>query len=107
MFGIIISLIDVRVHKKADGTIRIDSMSSERAIDNGTLTIPETILGNPVSEIGGAAFADYASVERITIPDSVTAIGDYAFNRCTALKKLRFPIRLPQLATLRSVIVPH
>ena len=78
----------------------------------GELVIPPTIEGNPVTSIGDFAFAACRSLTRITIPDSVTSIGDeaflftsltsitigsgvtsigdYAFYDCTSLTSIRF-----------------
>ncbi|GIP30805.1 hypothetical protein J2TS4_00150 [Paenibacillus sp. J2TS4] len=42
------------------------------------LTIPDTLEGKPVKEIGDSAFA-LKKLTRVTIPDSVTEIGDRAF----------------------------
>ena len=46
-----------------------------------TITIPDTVTG-----IGEYAFNDSASLTSITIPDSVTSVGSFAFSGCTGLK---------------------
>ena len=38
-----------------------------------------------LTEIPANAFANYSNLERITIPDNVRSIGDYAFNGCSKL----------------------
>lgn len=43
------------------------------------------------SAIDGYAFAGCSSIEEITLPDTVTEIGESAFYRCTSLKKLHIP----------------
>jgi len=50
----------------------------------GAVTIPSTTNGLPVTGIGAHAF-DYANLASVTIPDSVTSIGDYAFYHCSGL----------------------
>ena len=52
----------------------------------GELTIP-----NSVTSIGDDAFSDCTSLANITIPNSVTSIGRYAFSNCTSLKSITIP----------------
>jgi hypothetical protein len=51
----------------------------------GAVTIPGTINGLPVTSIGQGAFWACSSMTSLTIPDSVTSIGDYAFNGVRSL----------------------
>jgi BspA type Leucine rich repeat region (6 copies) len=51
---------------------------------NGPVTIPESIIGLPVSAIGDNAFAT-SSLTGVTIPGSVISIGSSAFYKCTNL----------------------
>lgn len=44
-------------------------------------------IGNGITKIGNRAF-EQTAITSITIPDSVTAIGEQAFNRCTSLKEV-------------------
>ena len=48
----------------------------------GAVTIPDTTNGLPVTSIGDAAFRACFSLASITIPNSVTTIGDFAFYDC-------------------------
>lgn len=60
---------------------------------NGTaadVTIPSHYKGKPVTMIDHAAFHDSA-VTSVTIPDSVTAIPDYAFGYCSQLTNISIP----------------
>ena len=52
------------------------------------IVIPEYIDGFRVTAIGDEAFYGNASVETITIPASVTKIGDEAFSACLLLTKV-------------------
>ncbi len=60
---------------------------------NGTaadVTIPSHYKGKPVTMIDHAAFHDSA-VTSVTIPDSVTSIGDDAFANCPQLTNISIP----------------
>ena len=54
------------------------------------VTIPSRYQGKPVTTIGHAAFFNSA-VTSVTIPDSVTAISDYAFGFCSQLTNISIP----------------
>ncbi|MBQ3592921.1 MAG: leucine-rich repeat domain-containing protein [Clostridia bacterium] len=56
--------------------------------DSGTVEIPSTLGGYPVTAIEAWSFDECALITGITIPDSVESIGDYAFNYCEALKSV-------------------
>ena len=68
-----------------DGTARITKYN-----DNGSkaVTIPSTIDGYKVTEIGYSAFHGCTSLKSVTIPSSVTEIGEGAFYGCTGLKSI-------------------
>ena len=63
-----------------NGTITITGYSGP-AYD---VTIPGTINGLPVTSIGDHAFHYWHNLTSVTIPNSVTNIGDDAFSFCTA-----------------------
>lgn len=48
-------------------------------------------LPNSLSTIGNSAFSCCTSLQSIKIPKNVTSIGDYAFLNCTALKNIDLP----------------
>ena len=48
-------------------------------------------IGNSVTSIGDYAFSDCSGLTSVTIPNSVTSIGDYAFNGCWRLTSIEIP----------------
>ena len=54
------------------------------------LTIPKTINGCPVTKIGENAFYNDTSLKNITLPHTVTYLGDYAFKGCSNLYTLYY-----------------
>ena len=59
---------------------------------SGVLEIPSTYQGKPVTAIGYEAFKDRTDiVGSVVIPDSVTTIGESAFEGCSALTSINIP----------------
>ena len=58
---------------------------------SGSLTIPASYNGKPVTGIGDSAFSWCTSLTNVTIPDSVTSIGYLAFNNCQKLTSFTIP----------------
>lgn len=52
---------------------------------SGSIKIPSTLGGYPVTGIGKNAFTDCAKITVINIPEGVTEVGYYAFSGCTGL----------------------
>ena len=67
-----------------------DSSAVEVEIPTEIDGLPVTII-NGSEFIGNSAFYNCSSLERITIPDSVTTMGDYAFLCCTSLESITIP----------------
>jgi hypothetical protein len=55
---------------------------------NGTVAIPSTIAGLPVTTIASYAFYLKTTLTNLTIPDSVTNIASYAFYNCTRMTNM-------------------
>jgi hypothetical protein len=57
----------------------------------GSLTIPATLAGLPLTSIGEGAFLDCAGLSSVAIPTGVTNIADYAFQNCLNLAAVTLP----------------
>jgi hypothetical protein len=55
------------------------------------ITIPETYHGGAVVAVEENAFKDFTVLEKISIPNTVTMIGQGVFSGCTALKEISMP----------------
>lgn len=87
---------------------------TDYAGEDANVVIPETYRGKPVAGISGYAFWNCEGLQQITIPDSVTTIGDAAFSGCCNLTKIAIPTGVTHIAdnlfygctALREVILP-
>ncbi len=58
---------------------------------SGSINIPSSLGGYPVTTIGSSAFSNCANITSITIPNSVTYIEACAFEVCINLKSVSIP----------------
>lgn len=58
---------------------------------SGDITIPSTLGGYPVSEIGDRAFINREDITSVIIPDTVKTIGDRAFFGCINMTSITIP----------------
>jgi hypothetical protein len=90
VFGIIVaappSVLSYVVN--GDDTVTITDCDTAAS---GTLAVPATIGGKPVTRIGDSAFGDCVNLTSIGLPDSVTSIGNNAFMNCTSLASITLP----------------
>ena len=68
-------------------TVELESVSPE---PSGSLSIPSTLGGKPVTSIGSSVFAGCSALTEVTIPDGVTSIGNLAFE-WSALTSVTIP----------------
>ncbi len=96
-----------------NGTITITKYTGP----GGVVTIPDMINGLPVTSIGGGwpgAFHG-SSLTSVTIPDSVTSIGDSTFSGCTNLTSITIPNSVTNIemgafydcSSLTSITIPN
>lgn len=80
----------------------------------GTVEIPATLGGDPVTGIQMQAFIKCTSLKSVSMPESMTWIGDSAFAGCTGLKQVEISPNLTAIGSksfyscngLTSVVVP-
>ena len=82
---------EARAASTSDLTFKFNSdgksyyVSDCKSSASGSLTIPVTYNGKPVTSIGNEAFRGCVRLTSIVIPDSVVSIGSYAFYNCYGL----------------------
>ena len=75
----------------SDGVALIDDYAFISS-DLKSITLPESL-----TSIGNYAFIDCKSLQGITLPNSVTHIGDHAFESCESLKTITLPKSLTSI----------
>lgn len=102
-----------------NGTTAIRS-NETRGYSGNTVSVE---ISNGVTEIGGegegvtykGSFAYYYYMSSVTIPDTVTSIGDYAFSVCKSLSSITIPsgvttigeFAFDQTSGLTSIFIPN
>lgn len=73
------------------------SVISIGGADSTEITVPATYKGKPVTRIERGALSESdgyyndSFITKVTLPDSITSIGTYAFNQCKALTEVNIP----------------
>jgi hypothetical protein len=85
-------VVQAQTYTNADGGIFFYGTNAGTIViyafeGTGDVTIPTNIYGVTVTSIYGWAFQD-SNPTSVTIPGSVTSIGEYAFDQCTSLTNL-------------------
>ena len=74
---------------------------------NSCSSIKSVIIENSVTSIGDYAFDGCSSLTSVTIPDSVTSIGDGAFFGCSSLASVTIPDSVTSIGNYASVSYTH
>ena len=82
--------------------------------NNPNIDILNTFNNLPVTSIGASAFSSCASLETISIPNTVTSIGNSAFYNCTSLTSVVIPDSVTSIGNgafyycnlLTSIVIP-
>ncbi|RYD18383.1 MAG: leucine-rich repeat domain-containing protein [Verrucomicrobiaceae bacterium] len=93
-------------------TITIDEYTNRGK--TGSVVIPSTIAGKPVTTIGPWAFELCTRINSVTIPASVTLVKSYAFEDCSSLSSVKFSEGLTTMGAdafigcwkLKTVVLP-
>ena len=67
--------------------------------NNKSVTIPDTLDGSPVTEIGDYAFLN-SQITDVVIPDTVKIIGGGAFSRCEQLSVIDIPKSVERIGAM-------
>lgn len=83
------------VYNTAKTEVSVTSLKKPE-IYTGDIVVPATIVNSsnetiPVVGVGSSAFSDCTTVTSVILPESVTTIGDYAFDGCEGLKTIEMP----------------
>ena len=101
--------------------VRLSATTAQITKFNGTgvfdVTIPSSLGGYTITEIGEDAFDNYycrESIESVIMPDTITKIWDRAFKTCTSLSYVKFSSNLKEIhhaafydTNLKNVILPE
>lgn len=79
-----------------DAVNRFNGSAGEFIIRNGVLrtykgNATEVMVPETVTTIGDHAFENHSELNYVFLPESVNAIGDYAFMGCTGLSRINIP----------------
>ena len=102
---------ELEYEENEDGGITVYATS--KSIQN--ITIPSTIDGKNVTEIGKEAFRDCKSLKNIELPDTLETIGDYAFYGCYTLNEIHLPNSVDEIGrwafsyckNIQNVTIPY
>jgi len=80
--------------KMLNGTVEYPTVGIGVGAFNGCTSLTTVTIPGSITTIGDYAFYGCDHLTSITIPDNVTYIGTYAFEECTSLTSIRIPDNL-------------
>ena len=96
--------LDASAATKSDLTFTLNEDGESYSVTDcntnatGTLTIPATYNGKPVTAIGSSAFEYCSSLTGITVSNGITSIGYSAFYNCSSLTSIQIPNSIISIA---------
>ncbi|MEG2814479.1 MAG: leucine-rich repeat protein, partial [Oscillospiraceae bacterium] len=87
-----VTVSDYTYSENKDGTLTITGYKGT----NTEISIPEKIDNKTVTTIDNNAFYN-TKITKVTIPDSVTRIGNGAFSECDSLQKIKIPNKVASI----------
>ena len=101
----------VLTYEISNGTATITDCDTSA---KGTLVVPDTIDGYPVTAIGFAAFSGCSDLSDVILPNSVTSLGKSAFLHCSSLRNVTLSKNITSIpdfafsgcSDLRSIQIP-
>ena len=77
--------------KLVENLVIPDGITALNKTFSGCNSLKSITIPYSVTSIGNSAFSGCSSIRSVTIPDSVTSIGDYAFSGCSSIRSVTIP----------------
>ena len=81
------------------GAVVVDCDYNMLYENDGILSLPETLNGHPVREIGPQAFQYKGSLREVVLPEGLEIIGKEAFQNCESLVSVRIPSTVKEIGS--------
>ncbi len=93
-----------------DGTFSVKCQDAEIT----EAVVPREINGHVINMIEVDCFKDNQNLKKVTLPDSITVLEDYAFYRCSGLEEINIPVSVEKFgfqafygcSSLKEISIP-